>query len=102
MAFVVHHTLTDVVVAVCDESFIEDIVTDFVCPTLGLFRDRTLYEGQTQGAFYNHTIRDDAVNLAADACLVAVDDAVSDIGNVMSDIYGNELATQKQTAGAHS
>lgn len=100
MAFVVHFTLTDIIVANCDESFIEDIVTDDIYPSLGLFRDRTTYEGQASGNFHNHILKDDAGALiVAEDCQAAVDDSVADIGNVVSDIYGNEIALQKRIAG---
>ena len=102
--FHINHTLVDItdsLVTVCAWSFIEDVVAIGVCPSLGLFRDRTTYAGQAQGAFHNHIVTNTDDGLVALDCLCAIDDSVADIGVVTSDIYGNELAIQKRTAGAH-
>ncbi len=94
--------LTDDYVVVCAESFTEDICTTSVCPAQGLFRDVSQYEGRPQGVYYNHIVLSDDDVIVADGVLSAVDDSVADIGCVTSDIFGNEIAMQKRTAGAHS
>ena len=100
--FHLNHTQTDFVdgiVVRLVESFTEDVVVRSVQSSLGLFRDRTTYEGQAQGHFHNHIVVDIINGIVAENCLCAIDDSVADIGIVTSDIFGNELAIQKRIAG---
>ena len=99
-----NHILADTVNAIVAEdcaAFAEDSLAEGVLPAEGLFRDRTTYEGRPQGYFHDSLQTDTVGGLVGGFCESIVDDSISDIGVVKSDIFGNEIAIQKRTAGAH-
>lgn len=97
----VNDTPTPDTVAEGCNSFSEDMCNEDADPALGLFRRRDLYEGQYQGTFHNHVLVNDTPtpDTVAEGCNSSLDDGVADIGNVSSDIFGNEISNQKPVGG---
>jgi hypothetical protein len=82
-------------------AFTEDMCTGDLSPADGLFRDKSLYEGQHQGTFHNHVLTNDTPtpNTVAEGCNSSIDDGAANIGVVKADIFGNQISNQKRTGG---